>query len=183
MPIGLLDSRQAGGRECDQLARRLLEPGRKSSVFSPPIRSDLQAKSYEEVRPGLSIQSYNIAAKIREVDEKMTPKMQAKVFEAHPELAYRDLLGSATLHKKKGLRGREERLMALEQSPCGGWRKIREIFEDQRTHFEVGKVAPDDILDAYVLLWVALRLIDGKARRVPDKPPLDAKGLRMEICF
>ena len=56
IPIGLLGERQAGGRDCDRLARRLL-PGRASSVFSPPIRRLLGATTYEQVRgQGLSIQ-------------------------------------------------------------------------------------------------------------------------------
>ncbi len=40
IPIGLLDTPEIGGRECDREARRLLKPPRASSVFSPPIRKD-----------------------------------------------------------------------------------------------------------------------------------------------
>ena len=49
IPIGLLDSAQSGGRDCDRAARSLL--GRRpSSVFSPPIRKFLYAKSYERFK-------------------------------------------------------------------------------------------------------------------------------------
>src|SRR5262245_36642811 len=50
IPIGLLDTPQPGGRECDRQARRLL--GRRaSSVFTPPTRALLHASRYEQVRP------------------------------------------------------------------------------------------------------------------------------------
>ena len=67
MPIGLLDTSQPGGRDCDRLARRLL--GRRaSSVFTPPPRPLLDATHYAHVRgQGLSIQAFNILPKMREV--------------------------------------------------------------------------------------------------------------------
>ena len=49
MPIGLPARRRAGGRACDRAARRLLGP-RASSVFSPPTRRQLQARSFGRVR-------------------------------------------------------------------------------------------------------------------------------------
>ena len=44
-------------------------------------------------------------------------------------------------------------------------------------------VAPDDILDAYVLVWTALRIWRAQAHCVPRIPPHDARGLRMEIWY
>ena len=89
IPIGLLAERQPGGRDCDRGARRLL--GRRaSSVFTPPTRPLLEATHYAQVRGhGLSIQAFNILPKIREVDRVMTPALQQRVYEAHPELAFR----------------------------------------------------------------------------------------------
>src|SRR5215470_12049119 len=91
MPIGLLAAPQPGGRDCDRLARRLL--GRRaSSVFTPPPRPLLEATHYEQVRGhGLSIQAFNIMAKMREVDRVMTAALQQRVYEAHPELAFQFL--------------------------------------------------------------------------------------------
>ncbi|MCG3112708.1 MAG: DUF429 domain-containing protein [Candidatus Manganitrophus sp. SB1] len=46
IPIGLLDTPEIGGRQCDREARRLLKPPRASSVFSPPIRKYLPAQNH-----------------------------------------------------------------------------------------------------------------------------------------
>ena len=114
IPIGLLDKPEPGGRECDRQARKLL--GRRaSSIFSPPTRSMLEATHYEQVRTqGLSIQSFNILPKIREVDRLMTLELQKRIHEAHPELAFMSLAGAPMTHNKKTREGREERLRALE---------------------------------------------------------------------
>src|SRR5262249_18232362 len=42
---------------------------------------------------------------------------------------------------------------------------------------------PDDVLDACVAAWTAERKTIGRARRVPQAPPVDTRGLRMEIWF
>jgi predicted RNase H-like nuclease len=183
IPIGLLDEHQAGGRECDQQARRLL--GRRaSSVFTPPTRVLLAATRYEQVRShGVSIQAFGILSKIREVDRLMTPELQTSVYEAHPELAFRSITGAPMPHNKKTPAGREERLRALEGVLGRLFRGIRPAFESDLMAFKRSQIAPDDLLDAYVLAWLALRIVEGQASRVPPNPPIDEKGLRMEIWY
>jgi predicted RNase H-like nuclease len=44
-----------------------------------------------------------------------------------------------------------------------------------------GGVARDDILDAMAACWTAERIVSGEALCLPDDPPRDARGLRMEI--
>ena len=181
IPIGLLDRRQVGGRECDRLARRRL-PGRASSVFSPPVRGLLGATRYSQVRGhGLSIQAFGIMAKIREVDRLMTPELQGRVYEAHPELAFRSLAGVAMRHSKKTPAGREERLQALER--LASFRAVRNLLDTVTTRYRRSQVGLDDCLDACVLAWLAGRITAGAAQRLPAQPPLDAKGLRMEIWY
>ncbi len=86
MPIGLLDDPRPGGRPCDVEARRRL-PGRTSSVFSPPPRRVLEARLFEEARGhGMTIQSFHLLPKIREIDAWIDPDRQLRVREAHPEL-------------------------------------------------------------------------------------------------
>jgi predicted RNase H-like nuclease len=47
-----------------------------------------------------------------------------------------------------------------------------------------GKVALDDVIDAYVLAHAARRIQTGQASRLPQgPPPVDARGLRMEIWY
>lgn len=181
IPIGLLDRRQVGGRECDRLARRRL-PGRASSVFSPPVRGLLGATRYGQVRRhGLSIQAFGIMAKIREVDRLMSPGLQERVYEAHPELAFRSLAGAPMRHNKKTPAGREERLRALER--LASFRTVRALLDTVATRYRRSQVALDDCLDACVLAWLAGRVGAGTAQRLPAQPPLDAKGLRMEIWY
>ncbi|MBI3301273.1 MAG: DUF429 domain-containing protein [Deltaproteobacteria bacterium] len=181
IPIGLLDKPQPGGRECDRQARQLLGH-RASSVFSPPIRALLKATQYEQIRSrGMSIQAFGIMPKIREVDRLMTPELQKRVYEAHPELAFRALAGAPLQYNKKTHEGREERLQALAQAPDGLFREIRSAFENALKAFPRVQVAPDDLLDAYVLTRTALRIANGQASRLPINPPVDGRGLRMEI--
>ena len=183
IPIGLLAERQPGGRDCDRCARRLL--GRRaSSVFTPPTRPLLDATHYAQVRRhGLSIQAFNILPKIREVDRVMTPALQQWVYEAHPELAFQALAGHPLQDRKKIVAGREERLRLLETIPSPLFHGIRTAFEHVLHACKRTDVAPDDILDAYVLVWTALRIWRAQAHRVPRSPQHDARGLRMEIWY
>ena len=179
IPIGLLDSPQSGGRDCDRAARSLL--GRRaSSVFSPPIRKFLYAKSYEKVQ-GMSRQAFGILKKIREVDELMNPARQAVLYEAHPELAFVSITGKPMRFNKKKVEGRLERLRALERVPNDLFRGIRQRFSKDLMLVKGRQVAPDDLLDACVLAWTAHRIWRKEAQRVPTNPPVDRKGLRMEI--
>ena len=183
IPIGLLAERQPGGRDCDRYARRLL--GRRaSSVFTPPTRPLLYATHYAQVRGhGLSIQAFNILPKIRQVYRVMTPALQQRVYEAHPELAFQSLAGHPLQDRKKTVAGREERLRVLDNIPSLLFHGIRTAFERILHEYKRTDVAPDDILDAYVLMWTALRIWHAQAQRVPRTPRHDARGLRMEIWY
>lgn len=179
MPIGLLDVRRPKGRLCDELARNELT-GRKSSVFSPPIRGLLDAPRSQALANGVSPFAFGIVSKIGEVDQWMTPELQHRVFESHPELAFKSLCGRPMHLGKKTREGRKERLRTLAN--------LRTIFPDPGVmvaedlgRFTRKQVAPDDLLDAYVMTWMASRIAAGTASRLPDDPPLDRKGLRMEI--
>jgi predicted RNase H-like nuclease len=194
IPIGLLDRPDPGGRECDRQARKLLSR-RASSIFSPPTRPMLEATGYDQVRSqGLSIQSFNVLPKIREVDRLMTPDVQRRVHEAHPELAFAALAGTPMRYNKKTLEGREERRKVFESlfHRRGEKSPFTSLFEkkgkrkapgDFDKYFPRSRVAPDDILDACALAWTALCISGGQANRVPDRRQIDRKGLRMEICF
>jgi len=183
MPIGLLAAPQPGGRDCDRLARRLL--GRRaSSVFTPPPRPLLEATHYAQVRVhGLSVQAFNIMAKMREVDRVMTPALQHRVYEAHPELAFRNLAGHPMQYRKKTVAGREERVRVLEQAAHPLFQGIRSAVAHALRGYPRTQVAPDDVLDAYVLVGTARRIWQAQGQRVPCVPACDQKGLRMEIWY
>lgn len=183
IPIGLLDTPQRGGRDCDQLARRLLRR-RASSVFSPPSRSVLQATHYDQVRGhGMSRQAFGILPKIRQVDELITPAHQTIVHEAHPELAFMRLAGAPMQHNKKTTAGREERLRALRQAPQPHYQGLASALQRALRTYRRAQVAYDDLLDACALLSTSYALATAQAHRLPTLPAWDAKGLRMEICY
>ena len=153
-------------------------------MFTPPIRALLAATHYEQVRSyGVSIQAFGIVPKIREVDRLMTTELQKIAHEAHPELAFSFLTGHPMQYNKKMPEGREERLRALEQTPSGLLGGIRPAFEKALKTFKRKQVAPDDLLDAYAVAWTALRIANRQADHLPAKPPIDKKGLRMEIWY
>ena len=177
MPVGFSDD---GWREADVQARRFIG-ARRSSVFPPPPRALLTAEGdyttlnamARQIRAGLPKQTYNILAKMREVDEAMTPELQQRIRECHPEVSFCALNGDCLRHAKRSREGQEERLELLSRvygSKAATWRAPR-------------GAALDDLYDAAVLAWTAARIVRGEAKALPSAPPLDARGLRMEIVY
>jgi predicted RNase H-like nuclease len=173
IPIGLADRYERGGRACDRQARAALGRRRASSVFPAPPRPALGARTLVEARARgwpATLQALNLLPKIEEVDACMTPALQARVFEAHPELAFRALNdGEAVVPNKRHADGRTRRWALLERAG---------IARPDRPR--AGE-AEDDLVDACAELWVARRLARGAAVRVPAAAAHDARGLRMEI--
>lgn len=187
IPIGLLDKRKKGGRQVDVEARKMIGP-RRSSVFSPPTRPLLPCEDWEVARTcGLSQQSFAILPKIREVDEAMSPELQSRVVESHPEVAFRHLATAPLEHSKKNPPGREERLRLLASAASRDvlpqFSEIEKIFDGDRRGVRRRDVALDDIIDAYVMLVVAARYAKEEAECIPSEPQTDSRGLRMEMWF
>ena len=76
-------------------------------------------------------------------------------------------------HGKKAKAGITERLDLL-----------RCVFSDieHHLHNRPARVGKDDLLDAAVAAWTALRICRGEARRVCE-PELDAKGMEATIWY
>ena len=182
IPIGLPDG--PAPRACDRQARKLLGP-RAGSVFSPPARACLSAPDYETASRinlevtgrKLSKQSFFIMDKVRQVDELLTPAMQKRVREIHPEVGFYVLNGRKPAESnKKVLSGRQERT-----------RLLAPFFPDAErivtTYRRTRAVEPDDILDALVAAWTAATAARGRTATLPEHPDCDSKGLRMEILY
>jgi predicted RNase H-like nuclease len=171
IPIGLADRHEPGGRDVDRAARRHLG-SKRTSVFSSPPRSVLGARTLSEARRRggrLTLQTLNILPRIEDVDAVITPQLQARVFEVHPELSFAAMNdGEPVLAPKRSAAGSRQRRALL-----------------GRTGVTVPACPPgaaeDDLLDACALVWSARRVADGIARRVPDAPGRDGRGLRMEL--
>jgi len=176
VPIGLPD---AGRRQCDGAARKLLKFPRSTSVFSAPIRPMLGCATHTEACKlgrriegrALSIQCFSIVPKIVDVDSIMTSEFQAAVFEVHPEVCFWAANGGCAMkHKKSCAQGIAERSVLL------------------NTLFDVIPTTPrgaerDDVLDATVALWSAVRIRDGSRRTVTAAEQTDRRGLHMQIWF
>jgi len=181
MPIGFLNAAARGGRACERCARARLK-GRTSSVFSAPSRAALSKDDYPAALAtnrtgngvGLSKQSFHLFPKMREIDAGMTPQLQARVRESHPELAFAILAGAPMAHPKRTAEGRVERLAVLQA--LGYDRSLLDPHPFARK-----QVSPDDLLDAAVLALSAARIARGEALRLPAEPEQDGRGLTMEI--
>ena len=186
IPIGLKGGAD-GPRQCDVLARQLLGP-RASSVFSAPIRELLQAGTYLEANAlsrqladkGLSKQTWNICAKIREVDRIMQTcdKARESLHEAHPELCFYGLnRGQPMQHSKRRRAGFDERLALLARHLPD----VRRFLDQMLDCHPRSRLAPDDVLDAAACaLTASLR---GSWRHCPDVREQDRTGLPMAIVF
>jgi len=182
IPIGLSDGDKP--RECDLAARKILGRQRASSVFPTPIRPCLSAVDYETASKisfehtgkKLNKQTFALIKKIREVDNLMTPELQNRVREIHPEVLFWALNGQKPIElNKKTVPGQALRHSLLQR-----------IFTDidcVLVRAPVSGYAMDDALDAIVAAWSAGQAVIGKAKTLPEKPPLDSKGLKMEMLY
>lgn len=182
MPIGLADS---GDRACDAIARELLGP-RRSSVFPAPLRPALSAvtrKGADAITRailgrGVHARAWGLYRRVLSLDLLIDPALQDRVVEVHPELAFFAMNGEAPLslskHDEAGL---AERRALIDSALCP------EAFPVVRGAIPEGEASDDDLLDALAACWTARRVAEGAARRIPDRPPADAKGLRMELWF
>jgi predicted RNase H-like nuclease len=162
MPIGLPAT---GRRSCDLEAKALL--GRAHPrVFLAPPRGVLAAATYEEAGRlhreltgglGLSVQTWHLVPKIREVDAVAG---DPRLVEVHPELSLAALGGAGPLPSKKTAAGRAARVSVLT-----GWLG------------DLGDLpAGDDGLDALAVAWSAHRWLAGRARSLPGVPAYDETG-------
>ncbi len=181
MPIGLPPG---FGREAEKSVRKILV-NRKSSVFPVACRQAVMCTDYGEARnvsrqhsippKSPSRQSFGIFKKIREIDSLITPDLQSRVHEVHPEVSFWAMSERVDMPSRKKLeQGLHERRKALgaagfpiHQLPGSPYRKTQ--------------VADDDLIDACACAWSARRILRGEHISFPENPPRDARGLAMCI--
>jgi len=187
IPIGLVDE-ELRVRQCDTEARKLLGPGRASSVFTPPSRPALAARTYQEAcqinyrctGKRLSKQAYSIMPKIREFDELLRddPNARRVIRETHPEICFWAFAGRPMRHNKKKPDGFHERLAVLTTVFSG----TEEIVKRAQEEVSRKEAAKDDVLDAMAAAIAAASEPD-LLRTIPVTPPLDTTGLPMEMVY
>ena len=169
MPIGLPVT---GPRRCDVDARKFLTP-RGSTVFPAPPRAIVHHTDYSAANAssratfgrGLSRQSFGLFPKIREVDA-LARRRPDDFVEIHPECAFSRMAGHV-LESKHTPQGQSARAALVEAHFGPIDRRLR-------------GAAADDVLDAYAVLWSALRF-DRREHVVFGDNERDDLGLVMRI--
>lgn len=174
IPIGLPE---AGYRQCDVDGRKIA----RASVFLGARRDLLRFRSFAQAnksywakgQPGISLEMWNIRGKIAEVDALVTPRLQRKVGEAHPEIFFISRHKGSALARKKTEEGRVQRVNILKRL---GFTCIDMMLE-QRHGTGIGR---DDLIDACACAVVAR---DRDKGRILGGTERDARGLRMRIHY
>ena len=203
MPIGLPEGCER--RECDRLAKSKLGQ-RHSCVFYAPARKTVEYvgnastpgyKCASEIERkatghGMSIQAFNIAAKIDAVNKEIYECHKEEkpcTREVHPEICFWALNGkSAMVNRKDRVIGRKERLDVLQRALEKTGSDPYAIFKEARDSFpgiKNSKVGSDDIVDAMVAAVTAYLSKGDKSslKTLPKNPPTDCKRLPMEMVY
>jgi predicted RNase H-like nuclease len=187
IPIGLKDD-GPNERECDLLARKLLGNKRAASVFRPPCRKAVYSPidkssdiNFRITKKRLPLQTLNIIPKIREVDTLLSNDQSARlqIREIHPEICFWALSGGRPMqYSKKKQEGFFERQKILESV----YTKTEAIGNEASSDYRRSEVARDDVIDALVAA-VTAKIGFNRFLTIPDTPPIDSKGLRMEMVY
>jgi len=186
VPVGLIED-GSEGRRCDSLARDVLG-SRSASVFTPPVREATKKRRYPAAKRvnerkadrSLSKQAFAISDSIAAVDDLLrnVPEARATFQESHPEVCFRAFAGEPLQYSKQTAAGYAERMRTLAGFDTDAPPVVQAAAE--ATGGE--QVTVDDVLDAVVLAYTAAPG-PGSLRSLPPEPPLDAKGLPMEIVY
>jgi predicted RNase H-like nuclease len=189
MPIGLPQRVGTGGRDTERAVRPLLGM-RQSSVFSVPSRAAVTesgedyalacrlARETSDPPRAVAKQCFHLFPKIREIDALMTPALEARVYEVHPEVAFWRLAGGRAMSLPKKVKGSPNPAGLAERTKLLTALGFPEaLFIKPRPRL----VGWDDAVDAAAGAAIALRVARGEARPFPDPPPRDGRGLRMAI--
>lgn len=191
IPIGLLSISQRGGRAADRECRKILGRGRQSSIFPAPCRPALKAVSFFEAceieranswpPKKLSRQTFNLLAKIREVDA-IALQFRGSIFECHPEVSF------WAMNEREAMRLPKKGLCRTDRNSSGLSERHRLLlqngYEQESLATRAGlrkHCGRDDLVDACAAAWTAERILSGKAVRFPRLPDLDEIGLDMAI--
>lgn len=173
MPMGLAGP---DPRVADTEARAILG-ARRSSLFPTPTAAVLGATSHADAvnrnraiaGVGISIQTWNLVPRIRELRATVGPDDADRFVECHPETSFTVMAGAA-LPSKKTPQGRSQRLDLL---AC-------ELGDVDALVGPIRGAAADDVLDAAAAAWSAGRFATGRARCLGDGS-LDADGYPRRI--
>lgn len=185
IPIGIPSGKQI--RRCDLEAKDFLRENdhNPAAVFLTPPRECLPAENPKEFqrlhklarKTGAGYPVWGILKKLKQANEAMTPELQEKIIEFHPELAWLQLAGQNlnSKHKNEGITERKKVLLS----------KVPELERVLSWKDSLGRAAAlDDLLDALIGLAVAKAALRSSPYRLPaGASEMDKSGLRMEIWY
>lgn len=199
MPIGFPDE-IGKSRGPEPIVKPLL--GRlRNAVFDMPSRTALEAvtrpwkgmkellaahsetnavaRATSSVGAACSIQAFCLFEKIREIDVLLRADLDLcqRVFEIHPELAFRTMSGAPLLHSKK-IKGKINPAGMAERQALLIAAGLPAVTVYAPPHKSAGA---DDQLDALAALVVARHIAAGRERPFPDPPGRDSHGLPIAI--
>ena len=193
IPIGLIDGYvKEKERNCDKDARKLLGLKRGSSVFPTPSREAANAANYKDACKinksitgrKISIQTWNICKKIKEVDDFLSEPNNANatsiIKESHPEICFFALSGSSTCFSKKNINGVSERKNILKKFIPD----LDFILDSALAKYNRIQANIDDFLDCLALAISAkLAFKLNSVSKIPIAEQIDSKGFVMQISF
>ena len=188
MPVGL--SSKNFERFIDFKLRTYLPKNKKSSVFTAPCREAVFSNDYNSAKKAnqtitnrsISIQSWNISKKIRELDEFLMLQKNSNLLikESHPEFCFINLNNNKPLiHNKKTKEGYIERLSILKRKE----KSLEPIIEKTLENFKKEKVKKDDILDSIALALTSKYWKNNGSRMISQTPKNDEMGIPFEIYY
>jgi predicted RNase H-like nuclease len=175
IPIGLPDGPTP--RRADLHARERLR-GRASTVFLTPPRPVLEANTFQEANrvaveltaKGVSMQAYGIRARILEAEP--FARGDPRIVEVHPEVSFTALNhGVPIAASKASWVGAPLRRRLLATAGI-------DLPDDLG---EASGVPVDDVLDAAIAAWSAMRVARGEHETLPDPPEVLRDGITAAI--
>lgn len=179
IPLGL--SSGPFDRPVESAIRAVL-PGKASSVFNTPCRQSLHAASYPDacaenfvvLKKKLSKQTWAIMPKIKEADAVVSRSDGKRILEGHPEVSFAIHQSSPLISSKHRAKGLLARVGILAEIGFD-FQKLTSDLPDNHP------AKPDDIADAAILAWTAIRVSKGEAIAFPSDPQTDTNGILMAV--
>ena len=185
IPLGL--SSKKVKRTVEKQLRGELK-NKSSSVFNPPSREALHEIDYKSAKlknieiegKSLSIQSFNISGKIKELDELLKTNPNVELIESHPELCFKYLNNGNVLLSKKsdnnGLNDRKNILFSYDEN-------LKDLYEQIEQNTFRKDVSRDDITDAICLCLVNMLGSENGFNFIYDNKKIDETGIEMKIAY
>jgi predicted RNase H-like nuclease len=172
-PIGYLDIRQSGFRDCDVEARAML--GRRGATVRKAPTRDVLSGALPWKEASLDAVSATMLPCYIEVSAEMSPYRQRTVYEGQPELSFYQLNKDTPLGFSKSSDAGHEERRAILAAKMNGIEKVLDA--------NIRTVRENHLFDASALLWSARRVFARAAKRIPIDPKWDNEGLRMELVY